>query len=461
MMVRRSAPSLRRRLIVQLLALAAVAALALYVAVRTSAERASEATLDAILGTAALAMAEGLRPVEDGAEADIDPGTFSMLAAMGQERLFYRVLIRDLTVTGYDDLPLPGAEASPLVPVFYAAQYRGVALRLAAVGRSLMIEGRVAPVLVILGQSRDGQAAIAAGLANRAAAVGLLVFLAAVPLSLLAAGRILRPIERLAEAVARRGPRDLRPVRHPAPEELVPLREALNAFIARLKGTLDQTETFLAEAAHHIRTPLATLRAEADVALRLSADEALRTRLRAMIRAVDDSARSAGQLLDHATVLYRAEQRTMDAVDLRALVTALADRFRPTAELRDIALALEDRAPSPFAIRGDAVLVEAALRNLIDNALKYSQPDSRVVVRMAVDGASAQVTVLDRGPGLQGADPAVLITRFQRGPGVGTIVGSGLGLTIVAEVAAALGGRFALQDREGGGACATLWLPLG
>lgn len=458
---RRPAPSLRRRLVGQLLVLAAVAALALYVAVRTSSERASEATQDAILGAATLAMAEGLRPVEGGAEVDIDPGTFSMLAAMGEERLFYRVLIGGQTVTGYDDLPLPPVPPSALAPAFFSAEYRAATLRLAAVSRSLMIEGRAAPVLVVLGQTRDGQAAIAAALANRAATVGLLVFLGAVPLSLLAAGRVLRPIEALAEAVARRGPRDLRPVRHPAPQELAPLMEALNGLIARLKFTLDQTETFLAEAAHHIRTPLATLRSETDVALRLAGDAALRARLHGMIRAVDESARSAGQLLDHATVLYRADQQATDPVDLRALVLAQIDRFRPTADLRDIALALEDCAPTPFVTRGDAVLIEAALRNLLDNALKYSPGDTRVTVRLDTDAAMARLAVMDRGPGLRGADPTALIARFQRGPGVGAVVGSGLGLTIVAEVASATGGRFDLTDREGGGTCATLWLPLG
>lgn len=457
----RPAPSLRRRLVVQLLVLAAVAALALYVAVRTSSERASEATQDAILGAATLAMAEGLRPVEGGAEVDIDPGTFSMLAAMGEERLFYRVLIGEQTVTGYDDLPLPLVTPSALAPAFFSADYRAATLRLAAVSRSLMIEGRPAPVLVVLGQTRDGQATIAAALANRAAAVGLLMFLGAVPLSLLAASRVLRPIEALAQAVARRGPRDLRPVRHPAPQELAPLMEALNGLIARLKYTLDQTETFLAEAAHHIRTPLATLRSEADVALRLASDEALRARLRGMIRAVDESARSAGQLLDHATVLYRADQQAAGPVDLRAVVLAQIDRFRPTADLRDIALALDDSAPARFVTRGDAVLIEAALRNLLDNALKYSPGDTRVTVTMGLDGPLARIAVQDQGPGLQGADPAGLIARFRRGPDTAGVVGSGLGLTIVAEVAAASGGRFTLTDREGGGTCAMLWLPLG
>ncbi len=456
--MRTGAPSLRRRLVVQLIALSAVLAVALYVAVRLGADRASEATLDGILGAATSTIAEELRSVEGGAEMDLSPGTFSMLAAMGEERIFHRIDINGVPVTGYDDLPLPPEAPTALQPVFYDAVYRDADLRLAAVARSLMIENRAAPVLVIVGQTREAQRAIALDLANRAAALGLVVFLVAVPLSLLAARTLLRPIGRLAEAVGRRGGHDLRPVRHPAPAELMPLVEQLNAFIARLRQTLAQTETFIAEAAHHIRTPLATLRSEAEMALRQAGDEPTRVRLRGMIRATEESARSANQLLDHATVLFRADQKAQDRVDLGAMAAALADRFRPTAELKDMEIRL-DLPALALETSGDAVLIEAALRNLIDNAVKYSPEDSTVEIALAVDGGFARLDVRDRGRGLGGETQAALSQRFRRGANAGGVVGSGLGLTIVSETAAAMGGRFALVEREEGGTCATLWFP--
>ncbi|WP_127108004.1 sensor histidine kinase [Pararhodobacter zhoushanensis] len=455
----RAAPSLRRRLMVQLLVLSAVLAVALYVAVRLGAERASEATLDGILGAATTTIAEELRSVEGGAELDLSPGTFSMLAAMGEERIFHRIDIRGLPVTGYDDLPLPPTTPTALEPAFYDATYRDADLRLAAVARSLMIENRAAPVLVIVGQTREGQRAIARDLGNRAAALGLVVFLVAVPLSLFATGTLLRPIGRLAEAVGRRGGHDLRPVRHPAPAELMPLVEQLNAFIARLRQTLAQTETFIAEAAHHIRTPLATLRSEAELALRQAGDEPTRARLRGMIRATEESARSANQLLDHATVLFRADQRAQDRVELGAMVSALADRFRPTADLKEMEITL-DLPAAPMETTGDAVLIESALRNLIDNALKYSPAESRILITLREDEGFARLDVNDRGRGLGGETQAALSKRFRRGGNVGGVVGSGLGLTIVSETAAAMGGRFALKDRKDGGTCATLWFPF-
>ncbi|NCM95833.1 MAG: sensor histidine kinase [Rhodobacterales bacterium] len=458
-MTARRAPSLRRRLVVQLLALAAVLAVLLFAAVRFSAERASEATLDAILGAATIAMAEEIRSAEGGAVIDLSPGTFSMLAAMGDERIFYRVNLGAATLTGYDDLPLPEAVPAALAPMFYSTPYRDTQVRIAAVSRSLRIDNRPATLLVLVGQTRAGQSAIAQGLANRAAAVGLVVFLLAVPLSLLAADNLLRPIARLAAAVGRRGPHDLRPVRAATPAELVPLVVALNSFIARLRGTLAQTETFIAEAAHHIRTPLAVMRTEAEMALHHSGDEATRARLRRLIRAVDDSARSAGQLLDHATVLYRADQQTPAEVELGALALALIERFRPTAEMKDMRLTLVPAAVALW-VHGDAVLIEAALRNLIDNAIKYSPAETEVTLTLAAQAGQAVIRCRDHGRGVAGARLEALTSRFQRGPNVGDVAGSGLGLTIVSEAMAAMGGDFALDAAEGEGTCATLSLPL-
>ena len=452
-------PSLRRRLIVQLIVLSAVLAVALYFAVRLAADRASQATLDGLLGAATSTIAEELRSVEGGAELDLSPGTFSMLGAMGEERIFHRIDINALPVTGYGDLPLPPETPTALDPVFYDAHYRDADLRLVAVARSLIIENRATPVLVIVGQTRDGQRAIAQVLANRAALIGLGVFLIAVPLSLIGARALFRPIGRLAEAVGRRGGHDLRPVRHPAPAELMPLVEQLNAFIARLRLTLSQTETFIAEAAHHIRTPLATLRSEAEMALRQAGDEPTRIRLRGMIRATEESARSANQLLDHATVLFRADQRALDRVELGGMVAALAERFRPTTDLKDMALSLSLPAQR-LEVTGDAVLIEAALRNLIDNAVKYSPDESEVHIALEPAGQQARLTVRDQGRGLGGETLETLSQRFRRGANVGGVVGSGLGLTIVAETMATMGGRFELTEHEEGGTCATLWFPL-
>lgn len=449
--------SLRAKLVVQLLVVAAVLAVLLYFTVRTTADRAAEATQDAILGAATTSIAEQLRATEDGIEVDLAYATFSMLGAIGQDRLFYRIDIGGKTVTGYDDMPPPEAEPSSLAAMFYTAPYLDADLRIAAVARSMIVGDGPVPVLVLVGQTRLGQAAIADSLANRAALIGLGFFLLAVPLSLLSAGSVFNPINRLAEAVGRRGPRDLRPVRHPAPRELAPLIGALNGFVARLRGALSQTETFIAEAAHHIRTPLSTVRTEAEIALRQSNDEGTRVRLRSMIRGVEASARSASQLLDHAMVLYRSDQLESVEVDLAAVARNVARAFEPTAELKELVLSVV--CEGPLMTTGDPLLVESALRNLVDNAIKYSEAETEVRIVLSQANGMAVVQVFDQGRGLQGVPVAQLTGRFTRGQNVGDVVGSGLGLTIVTEVAAALGGRFELTQIGTGGTCASLFLP--
>ncbi|MBE0453219.1 sensor histidine kinase [Roseovarius autotrophicus] len=460
-MARPEAHSLRRRLLLQLLLGAAVMALGLYLAVRATAERATEAAQDAILIAAAENISDGLRGTEVGVEIDLNRATFSMVAAAGQDRLFWRVEVGRETLTGYDDLPLPGMVPDGTGPVVYEASYRGADLRLAAVGRSVMDRDSLQPALIVLGQTRFGQRAIADRLANGAALAGLAFFALAVPLSLIFTSSVLAPVRRLAEAVSRRGPADLRSMDHPTPRELAPFQEALNSFIARLRMTLSQTETFIAEAAHHIRTPLSTVRAEAEIALRRAEGEESRARLRSVIRAVDESARSAGQLLDHAMVAYRSNRMTQARIDLSAMLGDLARSFGPTADLRDISLTMIVPGPDAAEVIGDRVLVESALRNLIDNALKYTDAEGTVHVSLRHDGGLVVIEVCDTGRGLAGAETSMLTARFQRGPNAGTVVGSGLGLTIVAEVARAMGGAFDLSPAEGGGTCARLSLPAG
>ncbi len=442
----------------QLLVIAAVLSLLLYLTVRTVAGQAAEATQDGILGAATTAIAEQLRGGEDGVTVDIPYAAFSILGAISEDRLFYRVDVGDETLTGYADLPLPPVPPRTLDPVFYTTAFRDTNVRVSAVMRRVLAANQTREVVVLVGQTQLGQAAITARVAKRAALLGLGFFLLAVLLSLVSARLVLRPIDRLAEAVARRGPQDLRSVDHPTPRELQPLVLQLNGLIARLRGALSRTETFITEAAHHIRTPLATVRTQTEIALRQTSEESTQRTLRGVIRSVEESIRSAGQLLDHATVIYRSDRLADVALDLAQVAEAVTRALRPTAELKEMDLQLI--APAPVPVRGDRMLLESALRNMLDNAIKYSAEESVVEIAALVEDGRAVLRVADRGRGLSGQVKAQLTGRFRRGENVADVVGSGLGLTIVEEVALAHGGRFDLTDRKGGGTCAELSLPL-
>ena len=135
-----------------------------------------------------------------------------------------------------------------------------------------------------------------------------------------------------------------------------------------------------------MRTPLATVRAHAENTLRRVDREENRASLREMIRAIDESSRAAGQLLDHAMVSLRADQLELEPLDLNALVVELVDRLRPVAELKDMEIRLETGARG--AIMGDTILIQNAVRNLLDNAIKYAPSETRIAVTTTSDGLS-------------------------------------------------------------------------
>lgn len=450
-----SGASIRRRLTLLLLAGAAALSVILWLLVRDVVDQAAQETQDGILGAATRAVADELRGGLNGVEVDIPYMAFSILGAAGEDRVFYRIDVGGQTVTGYPDLPLPPAPAT-LGPQYVSASYRGEAIRVAVVDRTLLAGGRPVEVRVALAQGSRSRDALAGGLSNRAGAVGLGFFLLAAAMAVLTARSVTRPVRRLAQAVARRGPGDLRPVDRPVPSELVPLVDALNGFIARLEAGADRTETFIAEAAHHLRTPLSALRGRAEIALRGAGPET-RAHLREILRLTDGTARTAGQLLDHAAVVHRSDQADPVPVDLARLAEEVVRAARPLAELRDIHIALRHEGWDRAIVRGDRVPLEAALRNLIDNAVKYSPEDSDVVVDLRSEGA-VTLTVSDEGRGLSDP-PEALLTRFARGANSADVVGSGLGLSIVEAAATAMGGTISLTQRPEGGTCATLILP--
>lgn len=450
--------SLRRRLIWQFVALFALLMILLFFAVRFAADKASRASLDAVLGAAVISIGDGLKAVDDGFELDLPYATFSMLGAMGDERVFYSLTTDRRLITGYPDFPKPPEEAEALAPIFWNAEYRGNDLRLAAITRNVLLGTHSEEITVILGQTRYGQAAIARETARSAILIGVVMLLLAVPLALWAARAVLRPVNLLTGAVSRRGPHDLRPVRHPTPTELLPLVGALNGFIARLKSSLKLAETFIFEAAHRIRTPLSLVRTEAEMALAETSDEATRQRLRRMVRAIGESSRSANQILDHAMVMYRRDQFVTAPVDLSVLAASVLRAISPLAEMREIDVTSKG-LDQPCPVNGDERMIEVALRNLLDNALKYSQSEGNIELHLAGKDGMAELLVLDEGRGLAEGDQK-LTEGFRRGSNVKDIVGSGLGLTIVEEVALAHGGSFELSPRSGRGACAKLSLPL-
>ena len=454
----RTGRSIGVRLTILLAAIAALLAFLAWSMVTGFAREAAQRTQDSVLAASAATIAEALRAEGGEIRLELPYAAFAMLAALGEDRVFYRIVADGQTLTGYDDLTPPDEVARPGAAALATYRYRGESVRVAAVTRTVLAGQAPVPVTVIVAQTRNGVLAITSGLSRTAAALSVGLFVLAVVLGAVAARTSLSPLNEIAQAVARRGPSDLRPVRREVPSELYPLIGALNRLMDRLSAAIRQSEDFIAEAAHRVRTPLATLRAEAELALHASGSEAERAGLRRMLRAVDESARSASQLLDHATVTFRADALERAPIELPDLMERVATALTPLAELRDIDIITTTR---PGRVQGDAIMLESALRNLLDNAIKYAPPDSVVHLSNHDEHGDHAIVVTDSGPGFQGQDTARLQERFQRGQGAQSIIGSGLGLTIAAAAAQAHGGRITLSERPEGGACVSLVLPRG
>ncbi len=411
---------------------------------------------DNILAASTTSIAEAVRAERNTLGLELPYAALSMLGAISDDRVFYRVAQNGLTLTGYDDLPIDVSDEAEIL--FKTEAFRSAVIRSATLTRKISVDGRLNDVTVTVAQTREGLGEISARISLIALLVGLGFFVLAVSLSAFATGRTLRPLDVLANAVSRRGPSDLRPVKAEAPTEIVPLVTALNRFMERLEMSLTRSEDFIAEAAHRVRTPLATVRAQAEIALRRVERPENKTALRQMIRAVDESSRSAGQLLDHAMVTFRADHMDVDTVDLGALVTETVERLAPLGDLKDISLRLAP-IPAGAMLKCDPILIQNALRNIIDNAIKYSPGDSDIDIALTANDAHYTITVRDEGIGFSDMKTSELAQRFSRGPNVGEIVGSGLGLTICKEVAIAHGGTLEMKDNPGRGGCVSLVLP--
>ncbi len=451
--------SIGQRLTILLAGIAAVLAILSWWMVTSFAREAAERTQDNVLVASATTIAEALRSEQGDILLELPYSAFAMLDAIGEDRVFYRVAADGETLTGYDDLMPSGTPDRPGDIRVGTISYRGDLVRTVTVRRTVLANQQPVPVLVTVAQTRTGVEAIGTGLSQTAAVLSVALFILAVGLGAFAAGNALKPLNSFAQAVTRRGPSDLRPLRRKVPDELSPLLVALNRLMERLGQSIRRSEEFIAEAAHRVRTPLATVRVQAELALHTVEKDEEKQMLRRIIRAVDESSRSASQLLDHATVSFRADALARDNIDLADLASRVTDGLAPTADMKDISVRLNVVAPA--TVQGDAILLESALRNVLDNSVKYSPAETEINVTLAaLDKKTWQITVRDQGRGFAADSIPALTERFKRGGNVDQIVGSGLGLTIAEDVLKAHGGRLELSTpNEGIGACVSLILP--
>ncbi len=454
-----SSYSIKRRLSLQLVGSAAILAIILFVLVLNFARQVSEQSQDNILMASATSILDSTSIRSGEISVDIPYAALSMLGNVSEDRVFYRIEAGNEFLTGYSDLPRIPLQGREQERSFVTADYKNDSIRMVSATRQLSVEGEPIKITVSVAQTRNGQRETLARISRTALFLGLGFFIISAALAMFTAQSSVRPLHQLAASVSRRGPKDLRPVQSPVPAEMIPLVISLNSFIARLKTSLARSEDFIAEAAHRVRTPLATVRVQAEVILRKIEKRQNRKALKEMIRTIDESSRAAGQLLDHAMVTFRTDHLERKNFDLADLVLDSVERMRPIAGMRDIEIVMT--ACDHGQISGDPILIQSAVQNVLDNAIKYSPPDQSISISVKRCNARISVQISDRGPGFDDNDNSRLTDRFVRGENAADTVGSGLGLTIAKEVAQAHGGDLTLKNQQqGNGACVSLYFPF-
>jgi two-component system sensor histidine kinase TctE len=249
-----------------------------------------------------------------------------------------------------------------------------------------------------------------------------------------------------------------------APPEVRSLARAMNTLLAEVQHNVAAQKRFISDAAHQLRTPLAGLKSQTELALGETDDPALRARLQRVHQSATRSAHLVNQLL----TLARAEPESASLqgqvpVDLRRMAQEVTAELVPRALHAGIDLGFDEAeiasgsSPSPLRVRGIALLLREALVNLVDNAIRYAGARASITVRLRAVGEQVMVEVEDDGPGIPASEREHVFERFVRANAGGD--GCGLGLSIVREIVERHAGSVALHGVTPHGVLARVTLP--
>lgn len=267
----------------------------------------------------------------------------------------------------------------------------------------------------------------------------------------------LKPLVKLTQAVAQRQPDNLSPIYLQAPIEVSPLVERLNQLFSKTQAMIENERRFTADAAHELRTPIAGIQAQVQVA---QAAQTTAIREHALAQALHGCQR-ASHLMAQLLTLARLESATavkLISCDLRQLAEQQIGELAPAAWEQGVQLALAEG--EPVNIQGLPTLLEVLLRNLLDNAIRYTGTGAEVTVTTAYADESAYLTVCDTGAGLAPEELTKITERFYR-PADTTATGSGLGLSIVQRIAELHGASLSIYPNQSQGLCVKVCFKIG
>lgn len=429
-----------------LLIVAATAAMGAY-----SAQQLTDRVFDRWLIDAAQSLAQQVHVERDRATLDLPPAAEAVLLYDEVDRVTFAVLQHGVRVLGREDVPAAGTrEAVYRSGRAFDAMLGGRSVRVASVD---VPSGAQGPIVVLVAETTIKRQRAQQNIVAMLWPMALLLVAAAVAIGL-AVRLTIRPLEWIAARWSAHAHASLQPIGvDDVPRELVPFAHALNGLLERMRAMLARERAFASNAAHQLRTPLASLQ----LGLARAAEAPDLDSTRAVLRDLGEVTQRTARVVQQLLTLSRLDPEVavdlaLAPVDLVELAREIGEAYFETAQRKHITLELvhaHDRVVVPA--QGD--LLSEALGNLIDNAVRYSPPGARVAIVVGTDPPS--IAVEDTGPGIAAEERERIFERFVRGrasPGEG----SGLGLAIVRQIADAHRASVALTDTSQGGACVTI-----
>jgi two-component system sensor histidine kinase TctE len=461
--------SLRSQLLRWLLIPLAVLVLIDAVSVYNNALEAADQAYDRSLLASTRALAERVSIVDGRVVADVPYVALDSFETDTLGRIYYNVTgVHGEHVSGYDDLPpLPRnavrSDAYPALVYFYHATYRSEPVRIAALYQPVYDDSMRGIALIQVGETLEGRYELSRKILIDTLARQAVLVLAAAVLAWIAVRFVLRPLMQLKADVEARAPTDLSDFNPDlVHKEVRPLVAAMNGYMARLQTLIAGQRRFIADASHQLRTPLTVLKTQAELALRANDPKAMREIVESIARTTDATVHLANRLLTLARAEHGAAAAEMQPVSLVEIARQVGLELALHAVRKDIDLSLD--AHGIVQVHGNSLLLHELVSNLVDNAIRYTPAGGKVMLRVA-DEEGPLLEVEDSGPGIAAAERERVFAPFYRAASAqeANADGSGLGLTIVRDIAAmhkaTVELRSARDSGEGAGLLATVRFP--
>ena len=379
-----------------------------------------------------------------------------ILRADDTDLIYYQVVgTRGEYLSGEHDLPPPPDEEKPVDGEVRLREdvILGEDVRVAYTWIKVDVKtGSPALVLVQVAETLEKRKTLATEIVKGTMVPQFVTLPLAVLLVWLALVRGIKPLAQLEKRIRARKPDDMSPLDETGvPEEVVPLVDSVNDLLSRLKVSLSTQKRFLADAAHQLKTPLAGLRMQADLAQRETDADELKKSLKHIGLASIRATHTVNQLLALARAETTGRSLAKQHVDLVNIVSEVMADSVPRALEKKIDLGYDGPAAGeePTFMEGNPTLLGELVRNLLDNAINYTPEHGNVTLRLMVDRFSGILVLIveDSGPGIPESERELVFQPFYRALGT-NVDGSGLGLAIVLEIVQQHGATITVEDAD-------------